>query len=197
MTTGNKSLAAYRRNVYTVYHRDGLIDIAFGVIFLLLALTILTDSFLFSGLSGMVIFGYMFSKNAVISPRVGYVKFHNLTRGALLFVLITVMIVVLGLTLSFIYPEFPTVVRSSFQSIGELIVGSVLMASFAAIGYMYGLVRFYLYAVLMFSIFGIAQFFGGEVWVDLALIGLALTISGGILLERFLKVYPPIAEVMA
>ena len=127
-------LADYRRNVYSVYHRDGLIDLAFGTIFLLLSISILTDTTLYSLFSGMVIFGYLYLKYVVITPRAGYARFHCLTRGALLFIIIIVATLVVGFTLAVIYPDFPMVVRSSFQSFGRLIAGLVLMASFVAIG---------------------------------------------------------------
>ena len=61
-------LADYRCNVHSVYHRDGLIDLAFGTIFLLLSISILTDTTLYSLFSGMVIFGYLYLKYVVITP---------------------------------------------------------------------------------------------------------------------------------
>lgn len=195
MPTESMMLATYRRNVYTVYHRDGLIDLAFGTLFLLLSISILTNTTLYSLFSGMVIFCYLYLKYAVISPRAGYARFHNLTRGALLFIMITVTTIVVGVALSVIYPDFPTLVRSSFQSFGRLIVGLVLMVSFVAVGFTYGLVRFYSYAFFMFSIFAAAQLIGGEIWVDLGIIGAMLLISGAILLRRFLKAHPLVVEV--
>jgi hypothetical protein len=197
MAAESMMLADYRRNVYSVYHRDGLIDLAFGTIFLLLSISILTDTTLYSLFSGMVIFGYLYLKYVIISPRAGYARFHGLTRGALLFIIITVATLIIGFTLAVIYPDFPVLVRSSFQSFGRLIVGLVLMASFVAIGFLYGLVRFYSYAFFMFSVFTTAQLIGGEIWIDLGMIGAVLMISGAVLLRRFLKAHPLTGEVPA
>jgi hypothetical protein len=71
------------------------------------------------------------------------------------------------------------------------------MASFVAIGFLYRLVRFYSYAFFMFSVFTTAQLIGGEIWIDLGMIGAVLMISGAVLLRRFLKAHPLTGEVPA
>lgn len=71
-----------------------------------------------------------------------------------------------------------------------LFFGTFLAVGFGIFGFISGIGRLYIYALLSFLLVGSAQFLPIQDFIPVALLGISIFISGLVLLFRFIRKYP-------
>ena len=176
------------RKVWLSFHSDGILDMFFGALMLIMGVRALTGirwvTFL---LLGVILMGAL-GKKFITVPRLGYVKFGRNRSKRFLRVLI-INIVCCVIVAAIIIPALlgaaiPKEVRIISLSIGTIII-------FSGIAYIFDFKRMYIYAVLLAAGLTIFDLFGdprGAILLTAA--GFTITIVGLIILSQFLKKYP-------
>lgn len=184
-----------KRGLYTHYHQDGVIDVALGLAFIILSATLFADQ---DGiLIEIALVLYFVLKRTVTRPRLGYVRFNVLGREgkALLIVIGTALL--LGLGLSFLVPQFPSLFSQAFRDFGFAIFGVLLALMFAAVAALYRLRRFLTYSGMVLAVFMAGQVLKGEVGLYMLVPGLVLLACGAGMLVRFVRTHPIAEEAPA
>jgi hypothetical protein len=197
------NLKQLERKAYLSYHQDGLVDLFVGTalltfaVFMLLGLFLSEDYFFLPIWSGVFVawaVSYAGAKRAITMPRLGYVQFSARTRGRVTaiflgFVVVNVVLVIFGLLLWLDSP-FQHVVIPILEANFLLLLGLVGGGIFVALGLVVGIRRFHGYSVVTFAAFALSQVFAiALVWPTIVL-GVVTTVTGGVLLARFLRKYP-------
>lgn len=190
-------LKALERKAYLSYHQDGLADIFIGLAIVTFGIMFLpwfieTYWFAFSGLFIVWVITFAGIKRAITVPRIGYVEFkaQRRTRLMLLIVLLTAINVVLFLipALGLLTPEL----RQFLTTYGYALVALVVGGLFILFGYVTEIQRLMGYGIIAIVVFLIAQFFPMHLSIPVIVVGLVMTVSGFVLLFRFLRKYPKV-----
>jgi hypothetical protein len=183
------------RQVYLSYSEDGLIDIAIGVVITAWGLMLTQEPTGLIGLIGLLGMGIWYlGKRSITIPRIGVIepsaKIERKLTNLAVFMFILGLIVLAGILLS-------RAAGSSLLSDYSLsIVGLVLAAGVALLGYLLDAARMYIYALILFASFVIGEVLAKSITAFDAF-ALSVVIGGGLillsgiaLLVRFLRKYP-------
>lgn len=183
------------RKIYMVYHEDGLVDIAIGLVFLgWAAILAFGPPFLIVLLGPVTLLIYYFGKRDISVPRVGIIepgrKIANRMRS------LTMALIGLGLM------ALVTVLLQSQLGLGALedyslaFVGLIVAIGVCLLGFLLQADRLYVYAALLFVAFALGEALtNSAIAVDTFLLsvsiaGLIIFISGLLVLFRFIRRYP-------
>jgi hypothetical protein len=125
----------------------------------------------------------------VTIPRLGYVEFgpgrKSRTRSAIFFLLLAVVLANLVTMSAWIYPSLGVALEENFMIIAGA-AGAILLS---VVAYLSGISRFYIYGgvTLVLFLLGFGQ---GALPQFMFLLGTLITISGVVLLIRFLGGHP-------
>jgi MFS family permease len=209
--------AAERRAFRLSTSQDGLYDIFFGVLIILLSFNPWLDEnglrtpwnvILTEGLAFLILLGVLLAKKFVVAPRIGQVRYGHerkrrmkrLAMGMLITFLMTV--VLFGMTLRAIYFGEPIFKGSIGWDLPFDLVhtaaGIFIFGLFSVIGYMNDYARLYFYGFL----FGLGyvvstaleDITGNPFYWPWTLAGLVPVIVGLVLFLRFLRDYPQTSE---
>jgi hypothetical protein len=192
-------LKSIERRVYLSYHGDGLWDLFLGLFFLGMGIFMILDQPYLMGALAAVVFPVANGiKKAITRPRMGYVEFSaerqaKQKRGKTKMSILLTFTMLLGLVLFMAYSvnaEWGDIIKS----LGLIPFGLVLTLVISAVAAFFDLRRFYIYAALVLVMFitgHLLQTFPGIYFV---LIGAIVTITGTIMLIRFLRKYPKAGE---
>jgi hypothetical protein len=188
------------RNVYVSYHQDGLIDLIIGWGTLAYGLNLAFDASAFSLLGLVGIFSYVPLKNRITVPRFGYVKFDSehggLGRAVAAFVALFVLVAMLLGIAAFLLsgsstlPPGLTWIREN----PSLLYALLGMIGFGLAGLITGIQRLFIYALLSPFLLVGGQVLGIRESGPILLVGSTILVTGVVLLIRFLRKYPAIAE---
>jgi len=194
--SGLKSL---ERESYMAYYRDGILDLLVGLALL--------------GMSAFIIFGdpgtgailpvaaillHPGLKKYITQPRLGYVKFApqreaqmkaNLSRLIILFTVTAV----LGAVVFFAYSGHADW-QLWIRDLGLIPLGVVLAVTAAALGILYGVNRGLVYALIILVVFILGHVLHIHISMQLLFLGALLTITGVVLLLRFVRRYPRLTQ---
>ena len=183
-------LKAMERKLYWSYHNDGFTDMALGVTFLWFGLMILTDNPGLSGIIGVWIVILALVKKQILAPRIGRVQFSpSRKKNEFLLGLAGVLLGLVAFML-FSFSGSGSTFSEMIRHYYPLILGVFLALLPVTVGFMTGLRRFYGYGALLFIVFAIEQWYPGHLGWSLFSYGALCTLSGLLLLVRFLKQHP-------
>jgi hypothetical protein len=187
------ALKKLNRKTFSVFHKDGLLDIFLGITFFSFGFWLLMDNVLFTFISWMSFGVYRYLKKTVTIPRVGYARFREDKKQQI--TLIVIWIIVLALLLVFRYLLFgvnrPDLFISTFLRKNHVyLMGSIGGLIIMSLGLWRGLYRFAAYGFLFCSI--LAIFFFNEIhgMVAFFIMGGLVSIIGLILLAMFIRKTP-------
>ena len=195
------SLKEVEKRTYMSYHQDGLLDIFVGVNVLLFALGILlmtvTDFstwFVIPAIFPAIMIPIWISaKKRITMPRIGYVKFGSRGANKLMAVLVGLMVFGLGTFMVFSFSSsqgWALSLRNLIISNGMIIIGVAAASISSLFAYTMGLKRLYAYGLLTLVLFFTGHFIIIPLEYFLVTIGLAVLITGFVLLMRFIRKYP-------
>ena len=201
--TKRTSLREIEKKTYMSYHQDGLLDIfvgiyvlLFGIGILLLTMTDFSTWFLIPAIfPALMIPVWISAKKRITMPRIGYVNFG--VRGATKMMAIFIGLMVFGLGAFMVFglgasmgEEWALTLRDFFISNSMLIIGIGAAVVSSLFAYTMGLKRLYGYGLLIFVLFFIGYFIAIPFEYFLVTIGFVISITGFVLLMRFLQKYP-------
>ena len=183
------------RRVYMIYNEDGLVDIALGLVFLGWGALLAGDPpFLITLLGPMALGIWYFGKRMVTIPRVGLIepgpkmadRKRNLALALLLLGVLAFAVILIGALGD----------SSALADYSLAFVGLVVAAGVCVLAYLLQANRIYAYAALLFvALAGGAALNEQVTGVDTFLVsvmaaGALITVSGLVVLARFLRRYP-------
>jgi hypothetical protein len=200
--TEKDSLREIEKKTYMSYHQDGLIDIFVGVYVLLFGLGILlrtvTDFstwFVIPAIFPAIMVPIWISvKKRITMPRIGYVNFGVRGTNKLMAIILGLMVVGLGVFMVFTFGStqlsWAATLRDLIVSNGMIIIGVAAASISSLFAYTMGLKRLYAYGALTLAAFLTGHFTTFPFEYILLTIGLAIIITGFILLVGFMRKYP-------
>ncbi|MBU0493873.1 MAG: hypothetical protein KKA73_28255 [Chloroflexi bacterium] len=196
-------LKELERRAFLSYHQDGLLDIFVGFVIVLFG----------SGLGSgkpwhMVVFYPVFmlmwagAKKAVTIPRMGYVKFGPVRvaaaqKAGVILGLALLLTVLPGSLLAFGYISLPPEWLAWLAEYFLLALGVVGAGLFGLAAFLLGIRRLYAYAVLTLTISVVGYLLmPSEPALFVMLAGGVILLVGLVLLVRFMRQYPVLAEAI-
>ncbi|MDO8056533.1 MAG: hypothetical protein Q6361_06700 [Candidatus Hermodarchaeota archaeon] len=188
-------LKQLERKAYTIYHQDGIVDIFLGLVIVIFALMLLTPMFevtipLMGGISVVWILSFTGAKRSITVPRIGYVEFKAHRRYRVTFLAVFLLIV----NLAFFAIIASDILRNEFvflfNQYGLFIVAVVIGGIFVLFGWVVQISRLYGYGGVTFVAFATAQVFLLHLALPVLVLGVVITVTGFLLLYRFLQKYP-------
>lgn len=197
------NLEGIERKIYSKTHKDGLIDIFLGIVFLQFSIAPLLTDIGFSDLMSSAIFipvwfiaylAFFLIKKYVIKPRIGIIKPGHTRKTKLQKANVVLLIILFaGLLIGFFYNEYTTSINFLFPISFSVII---LLVSFVS-AYYFDINRFYYYGILIAA----APLIGEILWANrlvshhgfpllFGMISLGLIVTGLTLFIRFIKSHP-------
>lgn len=197
------NLKQLERKAYLSYHQDGLVDLFVGTamlavsVFMLLAVFLSEDYLFFPAWSGILVcwaISYAGAKKVVTVPRLGYVEFSARQRGKLTaiwlsLVMMNVLLLVLGLLLWLDAPLSQVLIPILVSNV-LLLFGLAGGGIFVVLGLASGIRRFHGYGAVTSVAFVLSQVFSVAIFWPTVVLGLVTTVTGAVLLVRFVRRYP-------
>lgn len=194
-------LKKIERKAYLSYHQDGLWDIFLGIFFLGVGIFMFLNTvYLMGGLIAVFVPGAIIIKKWLATGRLGYVKFgpgrqaQEKRSKAKLSMLLT-LTMILGIITFYAFTgnsEWQTWIRN----LGIIPFGFVLALVLGAVGLLFEMKRFVLYAGLILAVFIAGHLTDSDPPAYFMLLGIIFLIAGLVMLIRFLRKYPkPKGEV--
>jgi hypothetical protein len=193
MNTG-VDLQNLERNLFRTYYQDGLLELCLGAAFVQLGILIFLLPMIVGGLVGsstVWLFIFFGLKGSITRPRLGYVEFSKKRQQRLMNITLVIIAIiavsVLGVMASLLLiPGIMPVLEANYMLI---LAGAALVAFFSA-GYYTEMRWFYLYGVVMASLFTMSSFLLLALYLPFLVMGVISLCVGGFQLIRFLLKYP-------
>lgn len=188
-------LKQIERKAYLSFYQDGIWDLFIGLAFIGMAVGVIYNNTGITALIpalGIVIVPGL--KKLITLPRLGYVKLSPAREGKIrknisALVLLLTFTAVFGGIVFFAYTG-----NSGWQrwikSLALIPFGAVLSLIAGAVGFLYGIKRVLIYAVLILVIFVIGHILEFRPTFHFTVIGITMTLVGFALLIRFIGKYP-------
>jgi MFS family permease len=199
MENDNRSLKEIEQKVFRTYFMDGLWDIYGALILLGFGLTMLTGwSYLMLAFAILAVILLLF-RQRIVMPRLGQVKFSSdrreKTKRSKLIAMVTLTFtMLLGVIFFVLYStdNMPGWLDIWMGDYFLVVFGGVLAILVAVAAYIVGVWRYYIYAVLTFVAYVVANILRPDDMegVPIIVAGGIILISGVIILMRFLRKYP-------
>lgn len=206
-----KSLA---RRAYLFYHQDGLLDLLIGWIVLALGLSVVTAWSGWGLLGWLPIAFYAPLKARITIPRLGYVEFsptpsREIMRKIVYPAAFCLFMVILLLsaevpegasppaevwTPSEVWPSLRTSLSPWLRENGAWLSGLVALIGFGVVGLAIEIRRMFVYALLGLIIMTGGQLLNLQTFILLFILAGSILSAGVVLLIRFLRKYPIVAE---
>jgi hypothetical protein len=197
------SLREREQTDYLQYPGDGLVDILVGLWAVGFGVWMLVENVVFVALLPVFFLPmWRLIKRSITAPRMHSINFtpdpnarRNLTAIILVGVLALATLMVLGLVVFWGQstgnaPPWLSAALAWLREHATLafgLLGAFLLGISAPI---FGLKRFYAYALMTITIAGVGYLLGAPLWVTVVLVGAMMSLSGTIILLRFLNRYP-------
>jgi hypothetical protein len=190
--TQEMDLKHIERKVWLSFHSDGIWDMFFGSLMLIMGIRILSGAPWVTFLLIVVILIGLLGKKIITVPRLGYVKFgrnrSNRFKRILIINLICCCVVAAIIIPALLGAPIPKEVRLISLSIATLII-------FSGMAFIFDFKRMYIYAVLLaagLTIFDLLGDIRGAILLTVA--GLTIIIIGLAIFVLFLKKYPKVEQ---
>ncbi len=189
-------LKKLEQKIYLFYHQDGLLDLIIGAIILVLGLKEAIDSSIWNIIAILLVIAYMPLKSGITIPRLGYAKF-NVKRGGVNLVVAGGMFLVFLLLL---VAGMLIILRTDGSSSSQLtqwirknpflLYGFLGLTGFGLAGFLVGIKRLFVYALLSGVIMIGVHFLGLPNSIPFLFFGGVILVIGAFLLMNFLRKYP-------
>lgn len=190
-------LKKIEKKAYLFYHHDGLLDILVGFFILGSGMSMADLTVVPALLLTMCILNFWPAKRFISYPRMGYARFSPERRAkekkklAALVILCCVPLIVSII----IMKGFPSSGWAIWLKGHEALFGEVIVSALVGTGaILSGARRLYIYAVLTLMVFVTHYLLNVSPGLYFIPLGVAILISGAVVLIRFLRKYPKIAE---
>ena len=195
--TSEIDLQEIERKAFTSFFRDGLWDIYGGLILLGIGLYIMTDqlyTLILCIVSALVL---LIFRKRIILPRMGHVVFSQARetrtrRQKQVAMVALTALMFLGIIL-FALLSIDVMPEGIHQWLADyflVVFGGLLGAAVGIAAYMTQVLRFYIYAVLVFLAFLLIQVVDVSFELPVTIAGGIIALSGVVLFVRFLQKYP-------
>jgi len=190
------NLKQLEKNIFLSYFQDGVIDITVGLLFLFNGLMMAIGKVQFAGLGVMFILLIVPLKKLFIFPRTGYVKFHitrqrKIQRSAIGFYVGGIAGFLAALFM--VHKHFQT---SLVNDYAFTLMGLIIALLPTAGAVITGIKRFYIYGLLILTVFAIEDFTHSTAPAGFITFGSIMLVTGIFYLANFIKKYPvPANEV--
>lgn len=190
---GSAELDAKRlqRQMMLYYTQDGLWDVFIGACVLAWGLLVETEMSPLILVSCVAAGALLWvAKRRITHPRIGYVRFRPASRWRSLLAGLIGMFVGGGLVLL----RSQTVVGTLIDPYVPVWTGLAMGGLVAIVALSFNTRRFYVYGALIFLAGVVHQWGGVSLWLAVTLAGIAITVSGTMVLRRFLRENPKVDE---
>ena len=180
-----------QRKVYMTFFQDGLWDVVLGLFLLGWGFAILFDLGWLPGATFIAFFWIaMGLKQKITYPRIGYAKPAEHRKQKSRIVIAGAVTLLLGIMVLVVVVTggMPQFLRYYF----ELLFGTMLAIVIGLIGYWWGIVRWDIYAGLVFILAVFNQRLGLSFELSFVIPGGVILLYGLIIFARFLRKYPPV-----
>lgn len=197
--TSALDLKQLERKAYLTYNQDGFMDLAVGLFILAFGLDMLFYAN-FAAISPILLLGlFWLAKRKITYPRVGFAKFSpervRVLKKALLGIQVGLVIsALLGLVAFLGFSGYLPGLRGFFRQYSLLLLGAVMAGLFSLAGAMLENWRLHVYAALTLTAFVVGYLIGLHPRFFMIPLGAVITLSGLVVLIRFLRKYPLPAE---
>lgn len=184
-------LKQFQRKTSLSFFEDGLWDLLLGIFLLGWGVGILTDNAAFSGIWIVVLYPIVFGlKKRLTYPRIGYAKVRQADRRLRQLLIAGVVCLLLGIFafLMFQSGTTPDWLAGNF----DFIFGAVFATLALAVAAWWWVRRWYVYSGLILAAFAAQNWLGWPFEWAFFIAGGLVTISGALVLTRFLRRYPKI-----
>lgn len=189
------NLEALEKRAYLMYHGDGLVDLALGLVVLLFGLGMRYDQVMLAPIFGAVAYPvWLAAKKGITERRLGYVEFSDARRakekrGLVILFLLGVVFLFLGVMVYLVLTGGVDPGGLARRS-GFLLLGVVFAALISSVGLVLGTLRLHLYSLAVVLSVVLAQVLSLPRDIGIIVPGLVIVVSGAWLLGRFLRRYP-------
>ncbi|MFH1640123.1 MAG: hypothetical protein ABIB93_07455 [Chloroflexota bacterium] len=182
-------LGKIQKTIYLSYFQDGLWDILLGLFLLAWGVSIMADFVAF--LAGSYVIGYavVFAlKRRITYPRIGYVQSSGGRKQKLRLVIAGFVALLLGTMIlaMFFISSAPQWLHHYFV----FLFGTMLAIVISLIAYWWGIRRWYIYALLIWTGVVFHQWLDAPLGYSFIVPGAMVMLFGIVLLLRFLRKYP-------
>ncbi len=189
------NLKAIERKAYLSYHQDGLVELFIGIAVIVFGALIAYDPSMVAiagGTIAVVPAMYTATKKLVTIPRLGYVKFASQRkykiRNVVLFLVVAGVLGNVAGVFALIYRPFVIFLVENYM----IVVGVLGAAIFSLAAYLSEIKRFYAYGAVNLVAFPSGYILPTAIYQPIILLGAIITVSGAVLLSRFLRKYPKV-----
>ena len=186
------SLKLIQKKVYMSYFQDGLWDAVLGLFLLGWGFAILFDLGWLPGTTFLAFFWIALGlKQKITYPRIGYARpaEHRKQKSRIIIAGPVTLLLGIMVFLMVVTGGMPQFLRDYF----ELLFGAMLTIVIGLIGYWWGIVRWYIYAGLVFILAVFNQWLGLSFELSFVLPGGVILLYGLIIFVRFIRKYPPVS----
>lgn len=179
-----------------LYHGDGLIDIAIGLVILLAGIAEIFDWTAFGGIWVVLWLPIMISaKKSITVPRMRYIDFTPKAQWKVKLVIVTVVLAVavlftLGLVVFTKNEALPSWLTAWLREYSRMVWPAALVGVGWLIALATGVKRLYAYAALAVIAFAGGYWFNLNFPLLFTVLGAVIVLSGIVVLVQFLRKYP-------
>jgi hypothetical protein len=187
------------RKVYLTYSQDGLMDLVAGLFVLAFGLDLVLHLNL-AAMSSILLLGLFWgAKRMITYPRIGFVKFsperiRMLKRAVWVMQFALLVAMLLGGVVFLGFSGYLPGLRTFFRQYSLLLFGVVLAGLMSLVAVLLDNWRLHIYAALTLIAFAVGHLVGLHARFFMIPLGVVITISGLVVLIRFLCKYPIPAE---
>jgi hypothetical protein len=178
----------------TYFHQDGFPDLALGLGYLVLALT-MSSHYGFIGILAPAMALLMLLKKKITAPRIGLVNLSEATRFSQFITAMVLMGLSLVIFLILVYKSPITLAKNEFVNY-YLLYFAIVLSIAPAIAGIGGPKRFFIYQVLVLIGIGICLWNKYSLVLSFLIPGILFCLIGAGMLLNFLKKHPKQQEVM-
>lgn len=194
METKADSLKRLEKQAYLTYHRDGLTDLALGILVVLFGIGMKYDQTLLAPIYGCIGYPLWFLlKRWITERRLGYVEFGTARksrerRGWILLFMMGCLVLFLGIM------SYLAVIGGSSGGLGGLrgylLISVIFAVLTSSIGLVLDLTRLHLYSLLILCLGSAGHLLGWQPESGILLPGCLILAAGAALLISFMIKYP-------
>jgi hypothetical protein len=183
-------------NKYTLYHKDGLMDIFIGLGVIFAGLFIWTELVWMAAIFIPVFLpSFQAARKRFLQTRIGELEDNQqqVAQAQKLILSITLLLGLLflaGIGVFLAFDFMSGAVSEWLRQYFLLILGAIFGGVWVFAGWMLKIMRFYLYGAFTFVFLGVAQFLVLPFWLALVMLGGMIVLVGLMVLIRFCQQYP-------
>ncbi len=195
----NIDLKRMERKAYMSYHQDGLWDLFLGSLIIIWGVSMATSMASLGGVWFVVLLPILVAaKKRITYPRLGYAQFPRGRKARRQMVILLTITMLMGLLVLVLFlTGGPFWLREWLRRYFQVFFGGLMAVVLGCVAAFQAIKRLYLYAVMIFVSFALAQWLGFHMQFSFIAAGAVILLSGLALLIRFLRRYQPGATKMS